>query len=375
MGTTDETRLGTAENHGRLGELHAATRRLMRADDRAAVFTVASESATDVLGFPGTGIREYDPDGDLLRHVGFGGRVGDVSERPAYPVDDSPHGRAFRAGETLVTDIAADDSFGREVFSQTMYVPLGEYGVLSAGVVDSEFTERDISLAEVLAANTHTALERVEERRQLEEERERLDEFASVVAHDLQSPMSAARGFVDLVTETGNPDFAADARSALDRMDRIVDEVLTLARDGRTVDDLSTVELRTAAREAWESVEVGDLSLTVRDDTTLAADPERLRHVFENLFVNAALHGEDATTITVGTRDAGFFVADDGVGIAPDERDAVFETGYSTSPDGTGFGLSIVRRIAHAHGWTVVVDSATDGGTCISFEQVALGDG
>jgi signal transduction histidine kinase len=69
-------------------------------------------------------------------------------------------------------------------------------------------------------------------------------------------------------------------------------------------------------------------------------------------------------TVTVGdlADDAGFFVADDGPGIPPDERETVFEAGHSTAPDGTGFGLAIVDGIADAHGWTVrVTDSATGG--------------
>jgi signal transduction histidine kinase len=69
-------------------------------------------------------------------------------------------------------------------------------------------------------------------------------------------------------------------------------------------------------------------------------------------------------TVTVGALDdgPGFFVADDGVGIAADERDSVLEMGYSTASDGTGFGLGIVTEIARAHDWTVDVDESATGG-------------
>jgi hypothetical protein len=60
-------------------------------------------------------------------------------------------------------------------------------------------------------------------------------------------------------------------------------------------------------------------------------------------------------TVTVGTLGDGFYVADDGPGIPEDERERVFEAGYSTTESGSGFGLAIVERVADAHGWSVHV--------------------
>jgi signal transduction histidine kinase len=95
----------------------------------------------------------------------------------------------------------------------------------------------------------------------------------------------------------------------------------------------------------------------------------------ENLFRNAADHGGDGATVVVGdispmytttraaaVRPSGFFVEDDGPGIAPDERDRVFEVGYTTDPNGTGFGLNIVTEVASAHGWEVSVSEGARGG-------------
>ena len=67
--------------------------------------------------------------------------------------------------------------------------------------------------------------------------------------------------------------------------------------------------------------------------------------------------------MTVGSLPAGFYVADDGPGVPPEDRDRVFDHGYSTAPGGTGFGLHIVRRIAEAHGWSVSVIESEAGGT------------
>lgn len=90
-------------------------------------------------------------------------------------------------------------------------------------------------------------------------------------------------------------------------------------------------------------------------------------------FQNAAVR--DATFVvsssaTVGAtfgRAAGFYVADDGPGIPPDEQKKVFEHGYTTASGGTGIGLVIVRRIADAHGWTVNVTDSADGGARFEF--------
>jgi signal transduction histidine kinase len=82
----------------------------------------------------------------------------------------------------------------------------------------------------------------------------------------------------------------------------------------------------------------------------------------ENLFRNAIEHGGEDVTIRVGGLSDGFYVEDDGPGIPEDARDEVFEVGYSTSPNGTGFGLNIVKEIVEAHGWEIGVTAGMDGG-------------
>jgi len=66
--------------------------------------------------------------------------------------------------------------------------------------------------------------------------------------------------------------------------------------------------------------------------------------------------------VTVGVEPDGFYVADDGVGIPPERRDRIFETGVSTETDGTGFGLDIVEQIATGHGWEVWAVESDAGG-------------
>ena len=243
-----------------------------------------------------------------------------------------------------------------------------------------------------------------ERRRRLERQRERLEEFASVVSHDLRNPLSVAVGNVELAKEFEGD--AADERldrahDALDWMDDLISDLLALAREGHTVEETATVDLRAVVDAAWRTVGAGpEAALVVEGPLpTVECDRSRLRQALENLFRNAIEHGAsddcspgdvsgeadgnagDATSenvesadgslrIFVGATSDGFYVADDGPGIDPSERESVFEPGHTTADDGTGFGLAIVERIAEAHGWSVSATESRAGGARFEFAGV-----
>ncbi|EMA71595.1 PAS domain S-box protein [Halorubrum distributum] len=223
----------------------------------------------------------------------------------------------------------------------------------------------------------------VTDRREREEtlrrQNERLDEFASIVSHDLRNPLSVAEGYVDLARETGDTDHLDRAADAIDRMDELVEDLLSLAREGRSVGETDPVSLAAVAREAWSSVDTGGATLTVEADGTLEANRTRLRELLENVFRNSAEHGrdspEDPLSVRVGAgtlRDddgeevPGFYVEDDGTGL-PDDADRVFDSGFTTEESGTGLGLAISERIAEAHGWTAHALAGADGGARFEF--------
>ncbi|MFB6268267.1 MAG: ATP-binding protein [Halodesulfurarchaeum sp.] len=215
--------------------------------------------------------------------------------------------------------------------------------------------------------------EREQYRRKLERQNERLDAFASVVSHDLRNPLNVATGRIELALEESGsePEDASTERehlstalAALERMDALIEDVLTLAREGREIDEVTTVSLADVVDRCWGVVATGDATVSMEDDPTLDADPERLQQLLENLFRNAIEHGGQEVEISVGALDEepGFYVADDGPGIPADERESVFESGFTTSEEGTGFGLAIVREIAEAHGWDISVTASEAGG-------------
>jgi signal transduction histidine kinase len=151
-------------------------------------------------------------------------------------------------------------------------------------------------------------------------------------------------------------------------MGALIDDLLTLARQGETVTDFDSIDLAALVENCWGTVETTNASLVVEIDseTSIQGDASRLKQVFENLMRNAVEHGGPDVTVTVGELDDGFYVADDGPGIPEEDRSQIFDAGYSTANAGTGFGLSIVDQIVGAHGWSIQVSESEAGG--VRFE-------
>jgi PAS domain S-box-containing protein len=222
----------------------------------------------------------------------------------------------------------------------------------------------------------------------LNRQKERLDEFASLVSHDLRNPLSVAEGYLDLARSEHDSDHLATVAEAHDRMRRLIDDLLTLARAESTVGTPSAHSLAEVAEAGWRTVETGDATLDPPPERSVRAEQGRLQRLFENLFRNSVEHGStgnrtagrsgdavepcstgsrttgssDGVTVTVGTLDDGFYVADDGPGVPEADREKVFRAGYSTTDDGTGFGLRIVEQVAEAHGWSVALTESESGG-------------
>ncbi|WP_177227577.1 sensor histidine kinase [Halomicrobium zhouii] len=223
----------------------------------------------------------------------------------------------------------------------------------------------------------HDVTERRRRIRDLEQQTTQLERFASTLSHDLRNPLNVAQGNIQLAMDTGATERLERADDAIERIEQIIDDLLTLSREGRTIDDRQFVGLTDVAEAAWKTTATADATLEVEldPDTGVFADETRLQNVFENLFRNALSFGGAGVTIRVGSEDDGFYVEDDGPGIAPTEREKVFEYEYTTDSDGTGLGLAIVESITSAHGWSVHVTDGHDGGARFVFSDVDLVDG
>jgi PAS domain S-box-containing protein len=261
-----------------------------------------------------------------------GGRLEEV-HRDSYVADHREDYEAAIDGETSVFEFEYED---RVFQGHTLPVVDDDDEVIAGMVVSRDVTDE-------------------------RERQRRLEQVASVLSHDLRNPLSVASGSVQLAIEDDTTEPLSSARTALERMDDIIDDALAMTGIADSTEAVDPTDLEAAAERAWETVETGAAELVVDDVGTVKADADGLRRLLENTFDNAVTHG-DADVITVEATADGFAVADDGTGIPPDEHDEVLEMGYSTEPEGTGLGLAIVEAVADAHGWSVSVEESDDGG-------------
>lgn len=256
------------------------------------------------------------------------------------------------------TDIFSDYSRGDELHSD---VTIESNGVKHLDFRASPLLDhRDNTIGTLILINDITTLKEREE--ELKRQNERLDKFANVLSHDLRNPLNVADGYLDLAREEEDLGYLEKVRESHERMSDIIEDVLTLAKQGQRVTNTQEVDLEEVVEEAWVNVATENAELSHSLDLTVEGDRDRLLRMFENLFRNSVEHGDSSTQIRVGSLDNGFFIEDNGPGIPESERDAVFEQGYTTTEDGTGFGLSIVQSIVDAHGWSIIVDESDSGG-------------
>ncbi|WP_430504106.1 histidine kinase N-terminal 7TM domain-containing protein [Haloparvum sp. PAK95] len=293
--------------------------------------------------------------------------VGDTDGESETP--DGPDTLGSATGIGTDADVGADDGpdpIIEETFGSLASVPVEGVGVLQVFDRDVDaFEETDVETLRLLSAHVTTASEQVDTEAELREERDRLEEFASVVSHDLRNPLSVATGYLELAREEPTEDHFDRIGRALDQMDDLLDDLLQLARHGESIGETEPVDLQTVVRDAWGMVETGDATLRLDGDLgTAEVDRARVVELFANLFSNSIEHGSDGGKVTVRVTREGdrISVSDDGPGIPVDVRNEVLERGVSTSEGGTGFGLAIVDEVAEAHGWTVEVDESESGG-------------
>ena len=231
-----------------------------------------------------------------------------------------------------------------------------------------------------VAARLGGLVERKQAEQRRRERNEQLDRFTSTVSHDLRNPLSVAQGYLEIARNESSSEALRTVSNSLDRMEELIDNLLTLSRAGDTIGDQTWLSLDEIASAAWDNVRTETASIEI-EACRLRGDPTRLQQLFENLFRNAIQHGGADVTVRLGALEpigtttrtdtdglaTGFYVEDDGSGIPVDERGSVFDEAYSTG--GNGLGLLTVEEIATAHGWTVTCTESRGGGARFEFEE------
>ncbi|MCP2337611.1 sensor histidine kinase [Actinomadura rupiterrae] len=204
---------------------------------------------------------------------------------------------------------------------------------------------------------------------------ERQRRFTSDASHDLRSPITGARTQIEealLYPDQADwPRVAQDVLVSLDRLHAIVADLLALARlDSAASAGEEEVDLgRLVSSELANAVQEARTLVDLDEGVVVRGDRLQLARLLTNLLTNAERHAVSRISVTVGTDgdDALLTVADDGAGIPPGDRDAVFQRfvrlreSRERDPAGTGLGLPIAREIARAHGGTLTIADSDEG--------------
>jgi signal transduction histidine kinase len=221
--------------------------------------------------------------------------------------------------------------------------------------------------------------------------------FLADISHELRTPLTVIRGEAEVALRGGDKD-TEDYKVTLQRIvdqarhtATLVDDLLFVARaeTGETRLQMRAVGLDEVIERACADAEIlgRDKSIVVESrldvrDVTVSGDAGRLRQVFMILLDNAVRYSQPhgLVTVTLSPSPDGFIVrvSDEGVGIAPEEVDRVFERFYRGANaavvhgEGSGLGLPVAKAIVEAHGGQIAVDSVLDRGTTISVSLPSL---
>ena len=315
--------------------------------------------------------------------------------------EDSMCARVFqRPGHVTVRDARVDARFADNPFvtgeianvrfyaSSPLITPAGiPIGTLC--VFDEDAKDLDEPTSAALKMLAHQVVDVLELRRitaELGKSNAQLAQFAGQVSHDLQNPLMAVSGFLELATDSPEmvnaPEAAkalARAESAADRMAAMITDLLHFARVGGAQPRSAEIDLEDLVGAVLEdldaAVSASSATIVVDAPVTIVGDETLLGAVVQNLVANA-LKFSAATGVTPRIEirahevSAGWRISvdDNGPGVAPAERERVFALMERAADDdvaGLGIGLSTCRRIVQAHGGSIGIEDAALGGASV----------
>jgi PAS domain S-box-containing protein len=242
------------------------------------------------------------------------------------------------------------------------HADLGEriYDYIFVPVLDNE------GEVETIAGTTRDITELKETEEELQSTVESLEEFNSIMGHDLKSPLNTAQNYLGLALKLDDgEDDIEEAQKLLKRMEAMIEDLEMLTLSPETL-DRKEVNLENAFTEAYTLAGV-EASYEV-ENTTLEAGKGFTR-LLSNLIKNSVEHNERTVKIRAEPleNEEGFYYEDNGKGIPEDKREKVLGRGFTTSDTGSGLGLYIVKRIAQLHDWNIEITESEEGGARFEF--------
>jgi PAS domain S-box-containing protein len=223
---------------------------------------------------------------------------------------------------------------------------------------------------------------------ELSRSNEELGQFAYIASHDLQEPLRMVASYTQLLSRryTGKLDkdadeFIAYAVDGANRMQRLIQDLLTFSRVGTKINDLRDISSEDALRRALMNLQraIDDSGAVVTHDPlpTVLADETQLVQLFQNLVGNAIKYqGPGIPRVHISAQKSGgekstFSVRDNGLGIDPKYFERIFGMFQRLHKrdefDGTGIGLAICKKIVERHGGSISVESEPGKGSTFHF--------
>ncbi len=374
------------------------------------------KEVTLLLRRPWAAVALISQKGEIVKFVELG-EEGVSSEEPGGKLDDDPLLREMSGSEEGVT---VEDASGHEALRASnlvkkrklvpvLAVPIlsghDSQGVLFVGDQEYDpFTEEDVKLMAILSGQVSTAIEKSQlyevmtgRIRRLERENEGLESsnklkmgYISHVSHELKTPLTSIRAYVESLTEniddpgfTEGKEFLCVISSETDRLIRLVNTVLDISKIefGQRMLRRRLFDLQGLASEVDTSMQPylkeKHLHLLIRfpDDLPLVdGDEDLVKQVFINLIGNAVKFSPPGSRIFLGAEEEAvsikITIRDEGVGIPDEDRKNIFKQFYqggSDSSEGVGLGLAIVKNIVEQHGGYIQVSSEMNEGSAFVF--------
>ena len=255
------------------------------------------------------------------------------------------------------------------------------------------FIDEERELIDTLATLVRLHFERREYIDELHAETRRLEQFAYAASHDLQEPLRMISSYLQLIDrrygdalDEDGEQFLAFAVDGAERMRAMIDGLLEYSRVETRGDPLEPVDLEAVLENVLTDLEVKitetGAEISSESLPRVEGDASQLRQVFQNLLENALEYSDGTPRVHVSAERDGeewvVSVRDEGIGIAPDERERIFEVFQRLHSreehDGTGIGLALCQRIVDRHGGEIWVDSTPGDGSTFSFTLPAVED-
>lgn len=237
------------------------------------------------------------------------------------------------------------------------------------------------ALEQLLEVHEQASLEHA---MRLEQSNRELDQFAYVASHDLKAPLRGIANLAEWLEEDLGGRLTGESREHLtllrgrvNRMDALIEGILTYSRAGRVRDKIEYVDTAKLIASVIDLLAPAGVTLNVQPRLpTLLTERVPLQQVFMNLIGNAIKYGRVATpVIAIAAEGRGelieFSVSDNGPGIAPQYHEKIWQIFQTLAPrdevEGTGIGLSVVRKLVESRGGRAWVESKVGEGSTFLF--------